>query len=113
MNNQGLKQCNRHSSSLANTEQYVQEEQEKVAHTMKVFRILCLIIHNQVPGLPTLVKENAMLPNCLQAIAKVGERHTTIKKEGFFSFDFSIEMIQISSVKGVISSTTLHSNTFS
>ena len=71
LNTQGLKQCNRHSTSIPNSELYAQEEKEKVAHTMKVFRILCLIIHNQVSGLPTLVKDNVVLPNCLHAITKV------------------------------------------
>jgi hypothetical protein len=71
LNTQGLKQCNRHSSNMGNNELQSYEEQEKVAHTMKVFRILCLIIHSQVSGLPTLVKDNVLLPNCLQAITKV------------------------------------------
>jgi hypothetical protein len=42
---------------------------------MKVFRILCLIIHNQVSGLPALVKEGVLLPNCLQAITKVRKKN--------------------------------------
>jgi hypothetical protein len=75
LNTQGLKQCNRPSSNMANSELHVQEEQDKVAHTMKVFRILCLIIHNQVSGLPALVKDSVLLPNCLQAITKVREKY--------------------------------------
>ena len=71
LNTQGLKQCNRHSSTMNNSDLHSLEEQEKVAHTMKVFRILCLIIHSQVSGLPALVKDNVLLPNCLQAITKV------------------------------------------
>lgn len=71
LNTQGLKQCNRHSNTNVNNELHSNEEQEKIAHTMKVFRILCLIIHNQVSGLPTIVKDNALLPNCLHAITKV------------------------------------------
>jgi hypothetical protein len=43
---------------------------------MKVFRILCLIIHSQVPGLPTLVKDNVLLPNCLHAITRVRKQNS-------------------------------------
>ncbi len=74
LNTQGLKQCNRHSSSIANSELHSHEEQEKVAHTMKVFRILCLIIHSQVSGLPAFVKDSVLLPNCLTAITKVRKK---------------------------------------
>jgi hypothetical protein len=73
LNTQGLKQCNRSSSNI-NSELYSYEEQEKVAHTMKVFRILCLIIHSQVSGLSALVKDNVLLSNCLHAITKVREK---------------------------------------
>jgi hypothetical protein len=43
---------------------------------MKVFRVLCLIIHSQVSGLPALIKDNVLLPNCLHAITKVLEKNT-------------------------------------
>lgn len=71
LNTQGLKQCNRHSNNI---ELQSYEEQEKVAHTMKVFRILCLIIHSQVSGLPAFVKDSVLLPNCLTAITKVRKK---------------------------------------
>ncbi|UJR35498.1 hypothetical protein I4U23_028252 [Adineta vaga] len=70
LNNQGLKQCNRQSISLGNTDLHSHEEQERIAHTMKVFRILCLIIHSQVPGLALLIKDSVLLTNCLNAITK-------------------------------------------
>jgi len=75
LNTQGLKPCNRHSVNLSNTELHSTEDKDKVAHAMKVFRILCLIIHNQVSGLPALVKDNVVLPSCLQAITKVQSIH--------------------------------------
>jgi hypothetical protein len=79
LNIQGLKQCNRYSSSTLNSELYLQEEQDKVAHTMKVFRILCLIIHSQVSGLPALIKDNVLLPSCLHAITKVQAKQDEIE----------------------------------
>ena len=71
LNNQGLKQSNRHSSASMNNDLNALEEQEKVAHTMKLFRLLSLIIHQQMPGLPVLIKESLLLTNCLQAISRV------------------------------------------
>ena len=73
LNVQGLKAPNRSSSNLTTNDSHSNEERERVAHTMKVFRILCLIIHSQLYGLPSLIKESVLVPNCLQAIAKVGE----------------------------------------
>lgn len=75
LNTQGLKPSNRSSINMVTGEMQSPEEQEKVAHTMKVFRILCLIIHSQVSGLPALVRDSVLLPNCLQAITKVREKH--------------------------------------
>lgn len=71
MNNQGLKQSNRHSGLITHTDINSHEEQEKVAHTMKLFRILCLIIHKQGHGLPSLIKDSLLLTNCLQTITRV------------------------------------------
>lgn len=71
LNTQGLKPCNRYSSSNLNSEQYSHEEQERGAQVMKVFRILCLIIHSQVSGLQTTMKDHIILPTCLNAITKV------------------------------------------
>lgn len=50
---------------------------------MKVFRILCLIIHSQVSGLPVLIKDNVLLPNCLHAITKVREKSNQIEINSF------------------------------
>lgn len=101
LNNHGLKVSNRSSSNMGNNESHSNEEQEKVVHTMKVFRILCLIIHSQVSGLPTPIRECALIPNCLQAITKVDEEPTKYRP---LSSHFSIVMIQIFSPKVVISS---------
>ncbi|CAF1246552.1 unnamed protein product [Adineta steineri] len=80
LNTQGLKQCNRYSNSEVNSH----EEQEKIAHTMKVFRILCLIIHSQVPGLPTLIKDSVLLPNCLHAITKCKDDPNILAQACYF-----------------------------
>ncbi|CAF0864339.1 unnamed protein product [Adineta ricciae] len=70
LNSQGLKQCSRQSINSGNTDVNSHDDQEKIAHIMKVFRILCLIIHSQVPSLPTLIKDSILLTNCLHAITK-------------------------------------------
>lgn len=71
LNNHGLKQNYRHSSSLSSIEAHQHDEQEKVAHLMKVFRILCLMIHRPIAGLGTLIKDSLLLTNSIQAITRV------------------------------------------
>ncbi|CAF4946680.1 unnamed protein product, partial [Rotaria sp. Silwood1] len=84
LNTQGLKQCNRHSSSGVSSELHSHEEQEKVAHIMKVFRILCLIIHSQVSCLPTLIKDSQVLPNCLNTITKSKDDPNVLAQACYF-----------------------------
>lgn len=84
LNTQGLKPCNRHSANLSNAEPHSTEDKDKVAHAMKVFRILCLIIHNQVSGLPALVKDNVVLPSCLQAITKYKDDPNILAQACYF-----------------------------
>ncbi|CAF3382483.1 unnamed protein product [Rotaria sp. Silwood1] len=84
LNTQGLKQCNRHSSSGVSSELHSHEEQEKVAHIMKVFRILCLIIHSQVSCLPTLIKDSQVLPNCLNTITKCKDDPNVLAQACYF-----------------------------
>ncbi|CAF3412449.1 unnamed protein product [Rotaria socialis] len=84
LNTQGLKPSNRHSSSSFNSESYSNEEQERVTHIMKVFRMLCLIIHSQVPGLPTLIKDSLVLPNCLNAITKCKDDPNILAQACYF-----------------------------
>ncbi|CAM4761129.1 unnamed protein product [Rotaria magnacalcarata] len=84
LNTQGLKPSNRHSTSNFNSESCSNDEQERVAHTMKVFRMLCLIIHSQVPGLPTLIKDSLVLPNCLNAITKCKDDPNILAQACYF-----------------------------
>ncbi|CAF0790315.1 unnamed protein product [Rotaria sordida] len=85
LNTQGLKQCNRHSSSSSiSSELHSHEEQEKVAHIMKVFRIFCLIIHSQVSGLSTLIKDSLILPNCINAITKCKDDPNVLAQACYF-----------------------------
>lgn len=101
LNTQGLKVSNRSSGNMGTVDLHSNEEQEKAAQTMKVFRILCLVIHSQVSGLPSLIRESTLVPNCFQAIAKVRKEISITKRS---SLHFSIAKIQIFSLKVVISS---------
>jgi hypothetical protein len=60
---------------------------------MKVFRILCLIIHNQVSGLPALVKDSFLLPNCLQTITKVREKKKNTQSNLNTKFFFFLQIL--------------------
>ena len=68
-------------SISTHSESHAHEDQERVAHIMKVFRILCVIIHKQAPGLPALIKDSSLIPNCLQAITRVREKGTDTKNQ--------------------------------
>jgi len=84
LNNQGLKQSNRHSGLITHTDINSHEEQEKVAHTMKLFRILCLIIHKQGHGLPSLIKDSLLLTNCLQTITRCKDDSSILAQACYF-----------------------------
>ena len=80
--------------NLSNTEAHNIDEQEKIAHTMKVFRILCLIIHKPVAGFGALIKDSLLLNNCIQAVTRV-KTNWFNNIDSFIAFHFSTKKIQI------------------
>jgi hypothetical protein len=90
LNNQGFKQSHRHMTSSMHSDLNSKDEQERVAHIMKIFRIFCLIIHKQTPGSPVLTKDSLLLNNCLQAIARV-----TNNERAMSPIDFSLMNIPV------------------
>ncbi|CAF0721396.1 unnamed protein product [Didymodactylos carnosus] len=77
----GLKQCIKSSAVIDSTSGY--DDSEKSAHTMKVFRLLCLIIHSNEQWLHRIVKDTVM-KDCLQAILNKREDPSILVQGCYF-----------------------------